>query len=766
MKKIIAFILTLAVILSCAVTVFGAEETSQVLFDVNFENSSAEGYEPELFQINASDVSHVDLNDGVHNNVLQFKNGKSWYSPKWDLNAKLKAFAQKNSGQSIEISVSVDIFSHGKNGVAGMLFRGNTYYKVLKDTTNIGLDKWVKFEGALTASAEEIIGLADKGEFLLMFENLTENNTFYLDNLKVTVKVLPEIKGAKLTLGGQAYAIAGTSDGSPFDALDFGSDTAKTLKFTVYNTSSTDIQAVYVASGWNTYFTEGGTRMDGTISQKKIPSGMKAEITLKIPKNAKANDGNDKSYKDMALRIDFAKTTVNGESVIVSCENKNVTASTAKSKPFKGITKIEGVTELPELSEVGKYNFTTGVKQADGSIVYGNGYIPVTDENLIFSGRWTEKDGKKTLGFEGYVEIAFTGTSLKVLNVESWNVYASVDGNEPVKLASDTVASGLEKGEHTVRIYAAAQQAFPAIGGFAIDAGEKTLKVTKGKVIEFIGDSITEGYVAPDDKEKWGANSYMNSYAYLTGEKLNRKYGMQYNTIAFGGIGLCSYDSKETPTQDYMTMDERYKKAREFKVGDTSSTTVENWNMSLYVPDYIVINLGTNDCGRGEANFKAQYKNFLAQLRSYYPKARIVAVVPCYFHQMNLTGFVSALKSAVDETGDGNIYVLDTADWGVLGGEDNLHPSPASHRVMSDKLFAYLDNLMNPATPAPDSEPTPSPKEQTPMPSATSTPEPNNKPVFSGEGNFEGGICVLAVMLALGVIVWLNRHRLASYIKK
>ncbi|MGW3951916.1 GDSL-type esterase/lipase family protein [Streptomyces sp. NPDC004752] len=51
---------------------------------------------------------------------------------------------------------------------------------------------------------------------------------------------------------------------------------------------------------------------------------------------------------------------------------------------------------------------------------------------------------------------------------------------------------------------------------------------------------------------------------------------------------------------------------------------------SKYIPDYLVINLGTNDPSTGTKapNFKPAYTTFLENARTHYPDAVIFAMSP------------------------------------------------------------------------------------------------------------------------------------------
>ena len=326
----------------------------------------------------------------------------------------------------------------------------------------------------------------------------------------------------------------------------------------------------------------------------------------------------------------------------------------------------------------------SGVENSDGSVTYENGLVPATDKNIKYVGRWLKQSDNSYKGsFEGYCEIKFTGTQISILTPCSGNAYVQLDGSTPtlVSLGGSYKSSILAQGEHTLRIYAQAQTAFPQIGGFLIDENAKTLPSEKKPIIEFVGDSITEGYVV-------GNNSYMNSYAHKTGQLL----GWDYNTIAFGGITMTpGYGSPDT-----MGMLERYFVEREYISGDTAETVIPAWNTSKFVPDYMVINLGTNDWKTPADEFITAYTSFIEKIQQTYPEITIFVMTP--FNGQ----FAAQIRSIVAQCDDENVILIDAATWGIPGGEDNLHPDAASHDVAAQKLYEAITAALDPnVTPTP-----------------------------------------------------------------
>ncbi len=342
-----------------------------------------------------------------------------------------------------------------------------------------------------------------------------------------------------------------------------------------------------------------------------------------------------------------------------------------------------------------------GIVNADGSVTYESGNVPATDKNINYSGRfYTVNETSKQAAFESYVEIKFTGTSIASAAGSSGNVYYELDGvlSHTTSAVGGLNKIGLANGEHTLKIFATAQASRFTIAGFKLDKGAKTLPINQPKKIEFIGDSITEGYVDPADKlEDLPSNSYLNSYALKTGRLINAKYGWGFNTVAFGGIGMVL-----TSSPDPLTMGERYFTQREY-IKATDGTTRETALAAAgvydnnYVPDYIVINLGTNDSSKDNSTFIANYTKFINDLKAINPDVVIFCMTP-------FNGSKAIQIKMIVSQFDENVYLIDSATWGVPGGYDDLHPAPSGHDKATEKLFAVLDAYISDGT-VPEVEP-------------------------------------------------------------
>lgn len=222
---------------------------------------------------------------------------------------------------------------------------------------------------------------------------------------------------------------------------------------------------------------------------------------------------------------------------------------------------------------------------------------------------------------------------------------------------------------------------------------------SKNGLIEFIGDSITCGYGVDDENKDNGYSTktedITKTYAYKTAQNLNYNYSM----VSYSGYGVISGYSSGDKTPE-MTVPQYYD-----KLGHSNYSTFNGqnpdeitWNYQK-TPDIIVINLGTNDssyCGSDsskQAEFKQGYIDFLKQVRSKNPNAKIV----CTMGIMGGTLFPVIEEAAADyksSTGDNEVY---TMQFDVQSLSDGLaadwHPTEKTHTKAAEKLTSFLENI-------------------------------------------------------------------------
>ena len=305
--------------------------------------------------------------------------------------------------------------------------------------------------------------------------------------------------------------------------------------------------------------------------------------------------------------------------------------------------------------------------------------VPASNSNIRYIGRWVKSSNNMTGYWQAGFELRFTGRNIGI-NVVSGSsaLMYSIDGGNWQKWyinagAKTLNSSALADGEHTLKAYMSRQETQLTISGFSIDANASLLKVDKRKHIEFIGDSITEGYMGSD-----GSNFNL-TFGFLAAESM----GYDHSHIAYGGLALVPGYSNKGINNGEPGMSECY-----FQTKQVVQPNNSQWKMDTYAPDAIVINMGTNDGLAPNTLFQTTYISFLKKLRDTFPNTLIFAMVP-----FNNTHFVE-IWNAVNERqskNDFKVIFVNTFEW--LTGNyttDGIHPSIASHEIAANKLKAVM----------------------------------------------------------------------------
>lgn len=374
--------------------------------------------------------------------------------------------------------------------------------------------------------------------------------------------------------------------------------------------------------------------------------------------------------------------------MIGQCSPRTVGISLASVRGMENLQRKAG--------GIGRRTLVKAASIAAGSIVLGapdlaeaagipsGRLIPMNDRNIRYRGRWQEQSNGDVHGYyQSGLELDFTGTSISLTLAGSCRLLYRVDcGAVQRNLSASgtlTLASGLSQGPHAVQVYSEYQQSFPKLKYFEIDHGASPKPGIKRPAMEFVGDSISVGYIGPGL-----VNSLGSSFTFKTPELL----GFSHNTVAFGGIAVAAGSG----APDSSGMVSRYTKLSEYVPGEAN---VPEWDTSRYVPDHVVVNLGTNDPSTGvrAPNFKPAYLTFLEQLRSYYPGAVIFAMSPLNTaHRSEIAETVCTRKAA----GDANVAFVDTTGWIDTATEttDGTHPTIAAHDKVAAKLAPWIQDYL------------------------------------------------------------------------
>lgn len=272
--------------------------------------------------------------------------------------------------------------------------------------------------------------------------------------------------------------------------------------------------------------------------------------------------------------------------------------------------------------------------------------------------------------------------------------------SESSRTISVFTASQPESG--TVRILKLSESSDSSLGisGIQVD-GTISPASAKPLKLEFVGDSITCGYGVDD--ALGGVYSTSNedatkTYAYKTAAALDADYSM----VCYSGYGVISgYTSGDTPNT-YSLLPTYYD-----KIGNSYGTIMSGiqtgtlrWDFDNYTPDYIIINLGTNDssyCGTysdRQEEFTAGYISFLKTLRENNPEAYFVCTLGIMGDTL-YPAIETAIADYSEETGDTHISSMkfDAAD-ASDGYAVDYHPTEATHEKAAEKLTAFLQELI------------------------------------------------------------------------
>jgi lysophospholipase L1-like esterase len=329
--------------------------------------------------------------------------------------------------------------------------------------------------------------------------------------------------------------------------------------------------------------------------------------------------------------------------------------------------------------------------------------IPVTDQAIFFSPYTSYSDGPGVLQENNvragstfvewvnpgsYLKLGFTGRSLR-LRIDTSSAtrgfmpkvrWTLDDGRLTtlyLKRGQKTIeiANSLSAGAHTLAFYLAATDAYVdrwnrpvqslKITGVEIENGA-TVSAPAGPIaIEprralLFGDSITEGmWVLGDSKDSAKAlefNDATQAWPAMLAEALGTEYGI----CGFGGQSWVRYMNEVPPFPASW---------KEYSKGRSRLTD----GRLLPVPDYVFVNMGTND----SADVSAAAEGWLREvLTAVGPQTRVFVIIP--FGQQRAEN----LKKAIEKVADLRVFKLDLGPKWAYG----LHTYGVAARVSYDGL--------------------------------------------------------------------------------
>lgn len=242
-----------------------------------------------------------------------------------------------------------------------------------------------------------------------------------------------------------------------------------------------------------------------------------------------------------------------------------------------------------------------------------------------------------------------------------------------------------------------------AIKCLAADDGAEMKPVeNSARKIEFIGDSITCGYGVDDEDENHqfstATEDVTRAYAYKTAKALDADYSM----FSASGYGIITgYTEGDVPLQDQILP--QFYDSYGFSRGDFGGKISQDiaWEFARYVPDLIVINLGTNDDSYcrdyqdRQDDYSAAYTEFLKKVRSRNPNAYILCTVGI-MGQRIFKALEKGVAEYVSQSGDVMISTMmfDEQNGAEDGFAANWHPTEKTHTKAAAALTAKIKEIM------------------------------------------------------------------------
>lgn len=351
---------------------------------------------------------------------------------------------------------------------------------------------------------------------------------------------------------------------------------------------------------------------------------------------------------------------------------------------------------------------TTGGPAQDGNDATGAGVTGIS-ETIHYVGRFAaDANGYQIFSWSGCSMSAdFTGTAISMtldeINKPSSlgpNMYSvSIDNKTPTVLSAKSgggtyvLASSLAQGTHTVRVTKRTEASIgPArFRGFTITGGSLTPKVSSiARRILMVGDSITCGYGVLGTSSTCSYTTATQNIELTYGALAGAHFNADVQYAAWSGKGIYRNNDGTTDT----TMGDL------FNLTEPSNSS-DAYDWSQFVPDAIVVNLGTNDFSASlsepaQATFASAYLKMLATLYQAYPKAHVFLVAgPMVIDnypigKTYLTDLKSYLAAIAQAAQGSQVTVVDLTSLTDAQKGCDSHPNQAAHAVMSQSLQAAM----------------------------------------------------------------------------
>jgi len=290
-----------------------------------------------------------------------------------------------------------------------------------------------------------------------------------------------------------------------------------------------------------------------------------------------------------------------------------------------------------------------------------------------------------------------TGLSVDLIGGTDNHFEVVVDGVVKRTLSTDArrqvipLAAGLPEGEHEVILWRRTEGnngSVSQVFGVSVHDGALLPARAPRRRLEAIGDSITCGY-GNEGEGPGCAFSYVTENHYLSYAAVAaRELDAELFTVCWSGKGV----SRNYDGDTRFTLPEVYGRA-------LATSDAGRWDFS-WLPDVIVVNLGTNDFAGGDPGspFVDAYDRFVTELRGRAPHARVLLVIGPMLHEPALTKARAYLDEIVRRrraAGDGRVeHVLVAPQDPADGLGCDHHPSTATHAKMGAAVARTIESRL------------------------------------------------------------------------
>ncbi len=262
------------------------------------------------------------------------------------------------------------------------------------------------------------------------------------------------------------------------------------------------------------------------------------------------------------------------------------------------------------------------------------------------------------------------------------------------------IGRGISNGDHTVRVRKRTEAEvgmvmlerveLPREGAVLAPPPKRPIR------IEAIGDSITAGFgcegQSPACTFSARTENALATYTALAAERLHA----EYSAVAWSGKGVYRNDD----SRDLETLPFLYDRS-------LAHAAMPLWRHSAHPVDVVVINLGTNDCARGDPprqEFEHAFGDFVAHVREVQPRAFIALILGPMLYDEGRVQSRSTVESVLNSViagrrarGDTNIDLLSIWANPAEGVGCQFHPNRRAHARFAQELAAFLaPHVVNP----------------------------------------------------------------------